>query len=136
MVNRKLKKSIAKEEEELLLKKDEDKDKGGQQYQSQFHLLQLNDDCLLLLFTQITILQAFELGITCRRLYGLYRDSLAKRRSLLIHKYIYSIFYNKYLPLFNQQSPAEAADSLPHLVPEVDYLNIPEYEPSVICSLA
>ena len=134
MVNRKLKMSIAKEEEEgLLLKKDEDKDEGGQQYQSQFHLLQLNDDCLLLLFTQMTILQAFELGITCRRLYGLYRDSLAKRRSLLIHNY--GIFFdNEHLLLFDQ-SPAETADSLPHPIPEVDHLNFPKYKPSVICHL-
>ncbi|KAH9395021.1 hypothetical protein TYRP_005086 [Tyrophagus putrescentiae] len=134
MVNRKLKMSIAKEEEEgLLLKKDEDKDEGGQQYQSQFHLLQLNDDCLLLLFTQMTVLQAFELGFTCRRLYGLYRDSLAKRRSLLIHNY--GIFVdNEHLLLFDQ-SPAEAADSLPHPIPKVDHLNFPKYKPSVICHL-
>ncbi len=63
-----------------------------QQAHQRFHLLQLNDDIFLVLFLHLThLLDAFNLGITCHRLYKLYRKSLADRRSLLLYREGYSI---------------------------------------------
>ena len=63
-----------------------------QQAHQRFHLLQLNDDIFLVLFFHLThLLDAFNLGITCHRLYKLYRKSLADRRSLLLYREGYSI---------------------------------------------
>ncbi len=53
--------------------------------QNSFSILQLNDDCLLVLFTQMTLPDGLQLGSTCRRLYALYRDSYKNRQSLVLY---------------------------------------------------
>ena len=73
-------------------------------------LLQLTDNCILVIFTHLTLLDAVQLGSTCSRLYGLYRDSLKDRRSLVIGWPIYKQYYDDYFEdgLPSQLLPATA----------------------------
>ncbi|KAH9405324.1 hypothetical protein TYRP_001171 [Tyrophagus putrescentiae] len=56
--------------------------------------LQLTDDCLLVLFTQLTLIEAFKLGSSCRRLYDLYQKAFKDRRSLVL--WLPEQFYGMY----------------------------------------
>ncbi len=56
-----------------------------------FSILQLPEDCLLMLFTLMTFRDGFQLGSTCHQLYGLYRDSFKSRQSLVLHKNDYKL---------------------------------------------
>ncbi len=65
--------------------------------QKSFSILQLNDDCLLVLFTQMTLPDGLQLGSTCRRLYALYRDSYKNRQSLVLYTFEYYDRESSYL---------------------------------------
>lgn len=104
------------------------------------NLLQLTDDCLLVLFAaQLTLLEGLQLGSTCRRLYGLYRDSWRNRRSLVLYRH--DLHYVSWLDdstvdecLWDNDyyddcfNPPPIIDLPPPPPPSLDYLRLLKYD--------